>query len=42
TVKATSGEERNRARARLLELFVIADDDPAVAPARTALASALF
>lgn len=42
TVKATSGEERNRARARLLELFVIADDDPAVSPARTALASALF
>lgn len=42
TVKATSGEERNRARTRLLELFVIADDDPAVAPARTALASALF
>ena len=42
TVKATSGEDRNRTRARLLELFVIADDDPAVAPARTALASALF
>ncbi|MDO8732473.1 MAG: tetratricopeptide repeat protein [Actinomycetota bacterium] len=42
TVKATTGEERNRTRTRLLELFVIADDDPAVAPARTALASALF
>ena len=42
TVKATSGDDRNRARTRLLELFVIADDDPAVAPARTALASALF
>jgi len=42
TIKATSGDERNRTRARLLELFVIADDDPAVAPARTALASALF
>ncbi|MDO9484705.1 MAG: tetratricopeptide repeat protein [Actinomycetota bacterium] len=42
TVKATSGDDRNRARTRLLELFVVADDDPAVAPARTALASALF
>lgn len=42
TVKATSAEERNRTRTRLLELFMIADDHPAVAPARTALASALF
>ncbi|MFA7324352.1 MAG: tetratricopeptide repeat protein [Candidatus Nanopelagicales bacterium] len=42
TVKATVGDDRNRTRARLLELFLIAGDDPAVQPARTALASALF
>ncbi|MDD2857373.1 MAG: tetratricopeptide repeat protein [Candidatus Nanopelagicales bacterium] len=42
TVRATSGTERDRTRTRLLELFLIAGDDPAVAPARTALASALF
>lgn len=42
TIKATSGEDRDRTRSRLLELFLIADQDPAVAPARTALASALF
>jgi putative thioredoxin len=41
-VRATSGAERDEVRARLLELFLIAGDDPAVAPARTALASALF
>lgn len=41
-IKATSGDEREAARARLLEMFTLADDDPAVAPARTALASALF
>lgn len=41
-VRATSGAQRDEVRARLLELFLIAGDDPAVAPARTALASALF
>jgi len=41
-VKATSGDERDRARERLIGLFAIAGDDPAVAPARVALASALF
>lgn len=42
TVRATSGADRDRTRTRMLELFLIAGDDPAVAPARTALASALF
>lgn len=41
-VRATSGADRDAARARLLELFAIAGDDPAVPKARTALASALF
>ncbi len=41
-IKATSGDDREAVRARLLEMFTLADDDPAVAPARTALASALF
>ena len=41
-VRATSGEEREAVRARLLELFLVAGDDPAVPKARTALASALF
>lgn len=41
-VKATSGEDRDRARERLVALFAMAGDDPAVAPARVALASALF
>lgn len=41
-VKATSGDERDRARERLVELFAMAGDDPAVPPARVALASALF
>ena len=41
-VRATSGDERDAVRARLIELFVVAGDDPAVAPARTALASALY
>ena len=41
-VRATSGAERDAARERLLELFALAGDDPAVPPARTALASALF
>ena len=43
TVKLTSGDERNTARERLLELFeIVGPDDPAVAPARVALANALF
>jgi putative thioredoxin len=41
-VKATSGDDRNHVRERLLDLFLIAGDDPAVPPARLALASALF
>lgn len=41
-VKATSGDDRERARERLLALFAMAGDDPAVQPARLALASALF
>jgi putative thioredoxin len=41
-VRATSGSDRDLARARLLDLFMVAGDDPAVPPARTALASALF
>jgi putative thioredoxin len=41
-VRRTSGDERDAARARLLELFLVAGDDPAVPPARTALASALY
>lgn len=41
-VRNSSGAERDAARARLLELFQVAGDDPAVPAARTALASALF
>ena len=41
-VKATAGDDRDRARERLVDLFAIAGDDPAVPPARVALASALF
>jgi len=41
-VRRTSGDERDLARSRLLELFLVAGDDPAVPPARTALASALY
>ncbi len=41
-IKVTSGDEREAARQRLLELFAMAGDDPAVQPARVALASALF
>lgn len=41
-IRTAQGEERDSARERLLEFFAIAGDDPAVAPARTALASALF
>lgn len=42
TIKASSGDERDLVRTRLLDMFALAGDDPAVAPARTALASALF
>ena len=42
-VKATSGADRDKVRAHLLELFaVVGEADPAVAPARRALAAALF
>lgn len=42
-VKATSGDERERARAHLLELFsVVGSQDERVRKARTALMSALF
>ncbi|MEW1863033.1 tetratricopeptide repeat protein [Streptomyces sp. NBC_00669] len=43
TVRRTAGEDRDRARLRLLEMFeVIGPDDPRVAAARTALARVLF
>ena len=41
-IRATTGDDRTFARARLLEFFLMAGDDPAVAPARLALANALF
>ena len=41
-VRELAGDEREVARARVLEYFLIAGDDPAVPRARTALASALF
>ncbi|MTB27939.1 MAG: tetratricopeptide repeat protein [Actinobacteria bacterium] len=41
-VRITTGDNRSRVRTRLLELFMIAGDDPAVIPARAALSSALF
>jgi putative thioredoxin len=42
-VRRTSGPERERARAHLVGLFqALGDGDPAVAPARRALAAALF
>ena len=42
-VRRTSGPEREKARAHLVELFqALGDDDPAVAPARRSLAAALF
>ncbi|MFZ5850933.1 MAG: tetratricopeptide repeat protein [Actinomycetota bacterium] len=43
TVRRTTGEDRDRARRHLLALFdVVGAEDPRVARARTALASALF
>ena len=41
-VRQSAGDDRERARTRTVELFTVAGDDPAVASARTALASALF
>jgi len=41
-VRATSGDERERARTRMLDMFVLAGDDPAVPGARVALSNALF
>lgn len=42
-VRRTTGDDRDRARDHLVSLFALADpDDPAVASARRALASALF
>lgn len=42
-VRRTSGDDREQVRQRLLELFsIVGADDPRVAPARRALASALF
>jgi putative thioredoxin len=42
-VRRTSGEDRERARTHLVEMFaVVGDDDPRVAKARSTLASALF
>jgi putative thioredoxin len=41
-VRQTTGADRDAARDRLLELFLVAGDDAAVPAARTALASALF
>jgi putative thioredoxin len=41
-VQDSSGSEREEARARALEFFILAGEHPAVARARIALASALF
>jgi putative thioredoxin len=41
-IRSAQADDRERVRAHLLGLFDIAGDDPAVGPARTALASALF
>ncbi len=42
-VRVTAGEERERVRVRLVELFeVVGGEDPRVGPARRALASALY
>ena len=41
-VRLAAGDEREAARQRVLEYFLLAGDDPAVPKARTALASALF
>ena len=41
-VSSSTGDERDQARERLIALFALAGDDPAVPPARLALANALF
>lgn len=41
-VRMSAGDERERARQRVIDYFAIAGDDPAVVKARSALASALF
>lgn len=41
-VRNTAGDDRERVRGRLIEMFTLAGEDPAVAPARVALANALF
>ena len=41
-VRSSSGEDRESARNRLIELFTLAGEDPSVGPARIALANALF
>ncbi|MFW6092282.1 MAG: tetratricopeptide repeat protein, partial [Actinomycetota bacterium] len=42
-IRTTAGDDRDRARTRLVELFeVVGPSDPRVAKARSALASALF
>jgi putative thioredoxin len=42
-VRRSSGDDRDKARAHLLELFdLVGSDDERVAKARTALANALF
>lgn len=41
-VRDHSGDEKDQARQRLLELFAVAGDEPAVAQARIDLANALF
>ena len=41
-VRMSAGDDRERARQRVIEYFAIAGDDPAVVKARSALASALF
>lgn len=41
-VRAAAGDDRDAARSRVVEYFLLAGDDPGVPKARTALASALF
>jgi putative thioredoxin len=41
-VRLTAGEEREAARLRVVDYFLLAADDPSVPKARSALASALF
>jgi len=41
-VRGTSGDERERVRVRLVELFDVVGDDPRVSAARRALAAALY